>query len=82
MEAPCLDLLNCPRAPSDTKDKADETNPLAWPYHATEADLAQMPPAVISVNESAAFWQSLRCSARSTQISSAIIGYVQADGII
>ena len=81
MEAPCLDLLNCPRAPSDTKDK-DETNPLAWPYYATEADLAQMPPAVISVNESAAFWQSLRCSARSTQISCAIIGYVQADGII
>jgi acetyl esterase/lipase len=26
-------------------------NPLAWPYHATEADLAGLPPHVISVNE-------------------------------
>lgn len=27
------------------------TNPLAWPYHATEDDLAGLPPHVISVNE-------------------------------
>jgi acetyl esterase/lipase len=27
------------------------TNPLAWPYHATDDDLAGMPPHVISVNE-------------------------------
>jgi acetyl esterase len=27
------------------------TNPLAWPYHATTADLAGLPPHVISVNE-------------------------------
>lgn len=27
------------------------TNPLAWPYHASEADLTGLPPHVISVNE-------------------------------
>lgn len=27
------------------------TNPLAWPYHATERDLAGLPPHVISVNQ-------------------------------
>ncbi len=26
-------------------------NPLAWPYHATTADLEGLPPTVISVNE-------------------------------
>jgi acetyl esterase/lipase len=30
---------------------ANATNPLAWPYHATERDLAGLPPHVISVNE-------------------------------
>jgi acetyl esterase/lipase len=30
---------------------ANATNPLAWPYHATESDLAGLPPHVISVNE-------------------------------
>ncbi|MGF1595827.1 MAG: alpha/beta hydrolase fold domain-containing protein [Acidimicrobiales bacterium] len=30
---------------------ANATNPLAWPYHATESDLSGLPPHVISVNE-------------------------------
>jgi acetyl esterase/lipase len=30
---------------------ANATNPLAWPYHATESDLVGLPPHVISVNE-------------------------------
>lgn len=30
---------------------ANTTNPLAWPYHATTADLAGLPPHVISVNQ-------------------------------
>ena len=30
---------------------ANATNPLAWPYHATTADLAGLPPHVISVNQ-------------------------------
>jgi acetyl esterase/lipase len=29
----------------------DDTNPLAWPYHATIADLEGLPPHVISVNQ-------------------------------
>ena len=32
-------------------DDANATNPLAWPLHATSADLAGLPPHVISVNE-------------------------------
>jgi len=32
-------------------DEANATNPLAWPYHATVADLTGLPPHVISVNE-------------------------------
>ena len=30
---------------------ANSNNPLAWPYHATTADLSGLPPHVISVNE-------------------------------
>ncbi|HET6470872.1 MAG TPA: alpha/beta hydrolase fold domain-containing protein, partial [Pseudomonadales bacterium] len=30
---------------------ANATNPLAWPYHASAADLRGLPPHVISVNE-------------------------------
>ena len=33
-------------------NEGDKKNPLAWPYYATEADLKDMPPMVISVNES------------------------------
>ncbi|MEM7538467.1 MAG: alpha/beta hydrolase fold domain-containing protein [Chloroflexota bacterium] len=32
-------------------DGADSSNPLAWPYHASAADLEGLPPHVISVNE-------------------------------
>ena len=32
-------------------DGANATNPLAWPYHATAADVAGLPPHVISVNQ-------------------------------
>ena len=32
-------------------DGANATNPLAWPYHATPADLQGLPPHVISVNQ-------------------------------
>ena len=32
-------------------DQENTTNPLAWPYHAPEADLEGLPPHVISVNE-------------------------------
>lgn len=32
-------------------DPADARNPLAWPLHATDADLVGLPPHVISVNE-------------------------------
>ena len=32
-------------------NRENETNPLAWPYHATKADLEGMPPHVISVNQ-------------------------------
>ena len=34
-----------------TPDPDDARNPLAWPYHATTADLEGLPPHVISVNE-------------------------------
>ncbi len=34
----------------DPKDE-HKTNPLAWPYHATKADLTGLPPHVISVNQ-------------------------------
>lgn len=32
-------------------DGGNRRNPLAWPYHATEADLTGLPPHVISTNE-------------------------------
>lgn len=32
-------------------DGANATNPMAWPYHATAADLDGLPPHVISVNQ-------------------------------
>jgi acetyl esterase len=32
-------------------DRANATNPLAWPYHADVSDLAGLPPHVISVNQ-------------------------------
>ncbi len=32
-------------------DGSDDTNPLAWPYHATVEDLTRLPPHVVSVNE-------------------------------
>jgi acetyl esterase/lipase len=32
-------------------DRKDDTNPLAWPYHATVEDLRGLPPHVIAVNE-------------------------------
>lgn len=32
-------------------DGAESTNPLAWPAHATDADLAGLPPHFVSVNE-------------------------------
>jgi len=32
-------------------DGANATNPLAWPFHATAADVAGLPPHVISVNQ-------------------------------
>jgi acetyl esterase len=34
-----------------TPDPSDARNPLAWPYHASDADLVGLPPHVISVNE-------------------------------
>jgi acetyl esterase/lipase len=47
-------------------DGADDTNPLAWPYHASVEDLEGFPPTVISVNqldplrdEGIAFFQKL-----------------------
>jgi len=48
-------FLNCSMMGSMVRmyspDGADDTNPLAWPYHATVEDLAGLPPHVISVNE-------------------------------
>ncbi len=32
-------------------DGSNGDNPLAWPYHATRADLSGLPPHVVSVNE-------------------------------
>ena len=32
-------------------DLANAQNPLAWPYHATVEELADLPPHIISVNE-------------------------------
>ena len=39
----------CAKAYDPTGENA--TNPLAWPYHATKADLEGLPPHVISVNQ-------------------------------
>jgi acetyl esterase/lipase len=48
-------FLNCSMMGSMVRmyspDGADDTNPLAWPYHASVDDLAGLPPHVISVNE-------------------------------
>jgi acetyl esterase/lipase len=48
-------MLSCSQMASlvTVYDPAHEhaTNPLAWPYHAKDADLAGLPPHVISVNE-------------------------------
>ena len=48
-------FLNCSMMGSMVRmyspDAADDTNPLAWPYHASVEDLAGLPPHVISVNE-------------------------------
>lgn len=34
-----------------TPTSADKTNPLAWPYHATEQDVAGFPPCVLAMDE-------------------------------
>ncbi|MFT7599419.1 MAG: acetyl esterase [Acidimicrobiales bacterium] len=48
-------FLNCSMMGSMVRmyspDGADDTNPLAWPYHAEVADLAGLPPHAISVNQ-------------------------------
>ena len=48
-------FLNCSMMGSMVRmyspDAADDTNPLAWPYHAAVEDLTGLPPHVISVNE-------------------------------
>ncbi len=48
-------FLNCSMMGSMVRmyspDGADDTNPLAWPYHASTEDVAGLPPHVISVNQ-------------------------------
>ncbi len=48
-------FLNCSMMGSMVRmyspDGADDTDPLAWPYHAEVADLQGLPPHVISVNQ-------------------------------
>lgn len=48
-------FLNCSMMGSLVRmyspDGADDTNPLAWPYHASLEDLQGLPPHVISVNQ-------------------------------
>jgi len=48
-------FLNCSMMGSMVRmyspDASDDTNPLAWPYHASVDDLKGLPPHVISVNE-------------------------------
>lgn len=48
-------FLNCSMMGSMVRmyspDASDDTNPLAWPYHASVEDLAGLPPHVISVNQ-------------------------------
>ena len=48
-------FLNCSMMGSMVRmyspDGSDDTNPLAWPYHAEVDDLAGLPPHVISVNQ-------------------------------
>lgn len=34
-----------------TPKSADQTNPLAWPYHATVEDLKGLPPHILSMDE-------------------------------
>ncbi len=48
-------FLNCSMMGSMVRmyspDGADDTNPMAWPYHAAVEDLQGLPPTVISVNQ-------------------------------
>jgi len=48
-------FLNCSMMGSMVRmyspDGSDDTNPLAWPYHASVEDLQGLPPHVVSVNE-------------------------------
>ncbi|MGI9595893.1 MAG: alpha/beta hydrolase fold domain-containing protein [Acidimicrobiales bacterium] len=48
-------FLNCSMMGSMVRmyspDGSDDTNPLAWPYHASAEDLQGLPPHVISVNQ-------------------------------
>ncbi len=48
-------FLNCSMMGSMVRmyspDGSDDTNPLAWPYHASVEDLVGLPPTVISVNQ-------------------------------
>ncbi len=48
-------FLNCSMMGSMVRmyspDGADDTNPMAWPYHSSVEDLQGLPPHVISVNE-------------------------------
>lgn len=48
-------FLNCSMMGSMVRmyspDGADDTNPMAWPYHSAVEDLEGLPPHVISVNE-------------------------------
>jgi len=48
-------FLNCSMMGSMVRmyspDGSDDTNPLAWPYHAAVEDLQGLPPHIVSVNE-------------------------------
>jgi acetyl esterase/lipase len=43
--------MMAPLARAYDPDGENATNPLAWPYHASAAELRGLPPHVISVNE-------------------------------
>ena len=66
----------------------DPSNPLAWPYHATAADLEGLPPHVISVNqldplrdEGLAFFRKL-LSADVSAVSRTVNGTSHAGDVI